>query len=427
MSRILISAAVVALLTAPVVAQQQKLAPQIFSEASSYSAANMLPPEPLWVFEDDVTLDFYGYVRLDMQFNDSRMNDPSIPFVVMSEDASPPVGAPASRLANADDSEFTLSPRLTRVGMSFSGDDLINGIGNPKLSGKVESDFYNIGLGDSDSRQSLRLRLAYLDFNWGEWSVRAGQDWDVISPLYPAVNHDLLMWGAGNTGDRRPQITARNVMELGDGALHTAAGIALTGAVGGAAVQGGLRSGENSGRPMVHARVGYHGKSQSGGKYQLGLWAHNSEEEFDATGVGSEQSYDSSSFGVDLVLPVYEDSIWVKGEFYTGSNTRDIRGGILQGVNGTTGKEIDSSGGWVELGWKATDKTTMFLGYAFDDPEDADLAAYSWAKNTVPYAAAHWRSEDFLAAIEVLLWETEYIGLESGDALRVVGWVAYYF
>lgn len=427
MPRIPFCAAVVALLTSPVIAQQQTLAPQFLPESLSYPGTALVSPDTLWTPENQNPLDFYGFVRLDMQFNDSRMNDPSIPFVVMSEDASPPVGAPATRLAKAENAEFTLSPRLTRVGMTFTSDDLIDGIGNPKLTGKLETDFYNIGLGDSDSRQAMRLRVGYVDLNWGAWSVRAGQDWDVISPLYPVVNNDLLMWGAGNTGDRRPQITARNVSKFGEGSLHTAVGLALTGAVGGTAVQGGLRSGENSGRPMLHARVGYHGKTNAGGKYQFGVWAHDAQEKFDATGAGSEQRYGSSSFGVDLVAPLFEDALWLKGEFYSGSNTRDIRGGILQGVNATTGEEIDSTGGWVELGWKATDHTTLFLGYAFDDPEDADLAANGWAKNTVPYTAAHWRSGDFLAAFEVLLWETEYIGLESGDALRLVGWVAYYF
>jgi len=427
MPRIATSAAVVALLTTPVIAQQQSLAPQFLTESFSFPAASANTPDALGLFEEGSSLDFYGFVRLDAMFDDSRTNDPSIPFIVLSEDASPPAGAPLTRFAKADESEFTLSPRLTRVGMTFASDDLINGIGDPKLTGKVETDFYNIGLGDSDSRQALRMRLGYVNLDWGSWSVRAGQDWDVISPLYPVVNNDLVMWGAGNTGDRRPQITARNVSEMGDGALHTAIGIALTGAVGGTGVQGGLRSGENSGRPMFHARVGYHGVTDSGGKYQLGVWAHDAQEKFDATGVGSEQTYDSSSFGVDLVAPLYEDVLWLKGEFFSGTNTRDIRGGILQGVNSTTGQEIDSTGGWVELGCKASPNTTLFFGYAFDDPEDADLANYSWAKNTIPYAAAHWRSGDFMAALEVLMWETEYIGLDNGDALRVVGWVAYYF
>lgn len=427
MSRITTSAAVVALLTTPALAQQQTLEPQFLSESISYPAMSANAPDTAGLFEESSALDFYGFVRLDMMFNDSRVNDPLIPFIVLSEDASPPAGTPGTKFAKADESEFSLSPRLTRVGMTFASDELINGIGDPKLTGKIETDLYNIGLGDSDSRQALRTRLAYLNLDWGNWSVRAGQDWDIISPLYPVVNNDLLMWGAGNTGDRRPQITARNVSEMGDGALHTAVGIALSGAVGGTPVQGGLRSGENSGRPMLHARVGYHGVTDSGGKYQLGVWAHDAEEKFDATGVGSEQTYSSSSFGVDVVVPLYEDSLWLKGEFYSGSNTRDIRGGILQGVNATTGQEIDSSGGWVELGWKTSPNTTVFFGYAYDDPEDADLATYSWAKNTIPYAAAHWRSGDFMAAFEVLMWETEYIGLDKGDALRVVGWVAYYF
>lgn len=374
----------------------------------------------------DNTLQIYGFLRLDTMYDDSRFNDPLIPYAVLSEDGAPPGGVPAGTVADEDDSEFSLSARLTRLGLRLDHPDPIQGLGGPSLDGVVEVDFYNIGLGDSDSRNALRMRLAYLKLSWDQWSVLAGQDWDVISPLYPAVNADLVMWGAGNTGDRRPQITVKNEKELGDGKLVSEFGIALTGAVGGTAVSGGLKSGEDSGRPMVHARVGYHGKTDDGGAYQLGVWGHNSEEDFDATGAGSE-TYDSSSVGIDVRAPIHADDLWVTGEWWTGENLRDIRGGILQGVNPTTGDEIEASGGFVELGWKATENCSLFAGYSYDDPEDADLDPFQRSKNEIPYLAARWRYGDLRLGLEYLNWTTDYIGLESGDANRVVGYIAYYF
>ena len=372
------------------------------------------------------TLQLYGFLRLDTYWNDSRFNDPLIPFAVLSEDSSPPGGAPAGSVADPDNSEFSMSARLTRLGLRFAHDNPIDALGACELDGVLELDLYNIGLGDSDSRAALRTRLAYLRLRWDNWSLLAGQDWDVASPLYPTVNNDLVMWGAGNLGDRRPQVTVRNDTELGNGQLVSELGIALSGAIGGSTVSGGLKSGENSGRPMLHARVGYHGTSEMG-DYQLGLWAHDSEEDFDATGSGEEQSYDSNSVGVDLRLPLLTPKLWVQGEYWRGENMRDLRGGILQGVNPTTGEEIEAAGGWLELGWKATEACTLYAGYSYDDPEDGDLDTFQRTKNTVPYLAARWRYDALRLGLEYLHWETEYLGLEDGDADRVVGWIAYYF
>ena len=373
------------------------------------------------------TFRLYGFLRLDAMYDDSRMNDPQIPFLVRSEDPSPPMGVPPGTVAEPDDDEFAFSTRLTRLGMELESSEAITGLGDPSLAGKIEVDFYNIGLNDSDSRTAIRMRLAYLTLNWTGWTLLAGQAWDVISPLYPVVNNDLVMWGAGNTGDRRPQLTLKNETAVGPGTVRTQVGAALTGAVGGTTVQSGLRSGENSGRPMFHGRVGYHGELASGGKYQLGVWAHDSEEEFDATGAGSDQVYDSYSVGLDARIPLYQDRVWLTGEYFQGENLRDVRGGILQGVNGTTGMEIESSGGWVELGCEASSHLTVYAGYSYDDPEDADLSSFMASKNTVPYVAARWRYDSLRFGVEVLDWTTDYVGLQDGDELRVVGWIAYYF
>ena len=372
------------------------------------------------------TLRLYGFVRLDAQWDDSRFNDPAIPIWVLSEDGNPPGGVPDGVAGPEDQSEFSLSARLTRLGMDLKGPP-IDGLGDPELSGKIEIDFYNIGLNDSDSRNAIRMRLAYVDLDWGAWSLLAGQDWDVISPLYPAVNADIVMWGAGNLGDRRPQLTLKNVSKLGEqSSVVTELGIALTGAVGSSVVSGGLRSGEASGQPMVNARVGVEGKTSSGGAWQAGLSGHVSQERFDATGDGEER-FDSDSVGADFRVPLSGDRAWLMGEVWTGKNVADVRGGILQGVNSTTGDEISATGGFLELGYKATEHMTLFVGYSEDDPDDDDLSPFMRAKNTIPYVAARWKYGALNYGFEVLDWTTEYVDLEDGDALRGVGWISFSF
>lgn len=147
------------------------------------------------------TFQLYGFIRTDAQWNDSRFNDPQIPGFVRSEDPT----APSSIGAPKNEEEFALHARLTRLGLDFTG-PVIPRLGDARLTGNIEIDFYNSGLSGSDSRSAIRMRKAYVQLGWDELTVLAGQTWDLISPLFPAVNADLVMWGAGNLGDRRPQI-----------------------------------------------------------------------------------------------------------------------------------------------------------------------------------------------------------------------------
>jgi hypothetical protein len=405
------------------------LALATFIAASSATISNAQETEPekylTWndLLSTDSTLKFYGYIRLDAQYNDSRFNDPQIPGFVRSEDTSGVGGVPAGVIAESNDDEYALHPRLTRFGVDLTG-PTIAGLGDPKLGGKVEIDFYNIGLPDSDSRQAFRMRRGFLTLKWERWTLLAGQEWDLVSPLFPAVNSDLMMWGAGNTGDRRPQLRAQYDAPLSGGTFTTTFGIGLGGSVSENTVLGGLRSGENSGRPMVAARVGY--KTADG--ITFGVWGHDDEEDYDPDGAGAltEQAFDSNSVGVDLMLPFNSGDTWLKGEYWRGENVDDIRGGIFQGVN-TAGMGIDAAGGWAELGHKLTSKATISAGYSFDDPEDGDLDNFARAQNDIAYATVVWNYGSRRFGLEYLNWETDYVGLSSGDANRYVAWIAYYF
>jgi hypothetical protein len=363
---------------------------------------------------------FYGFIRVDAQYNDSRMNDPQIPGYVRSEDESGMPGVPSGVVASKNDSEYAIHPRLSRLGVDLSGQP-VDALGSAKLSGKVEVDFYNIGLPDSDSRQALRMRRAFVQLGWERWSVLAGQEWDLISPLNPAVNSDLMMWGAGNTGDRRPQIRAQYDAPLAGGSFVTTFGLGLGGSVSENNVVGGLRSGENSGRPMLAARVGYKTK----GGIAFGVWGHDDEEDYNADGTG-EQAYDSSSVGCDLLIPFAEGNTWIKGEYWMGQNVDDIRGGIFQGVN-SMGEEIDSKGGFLEIGHKVTPAMSVSVGYSFDDPDDDDLDNFARAENNIGYITAVWTFGAVRLGLEYLNWKTDYIELASGDANRFVGWISYGF
>src|SRR5262245_20420918 len=172
------------------------------------------------------TLRFYGFLRADAIFDDSRPNNTQTIAFILSEDPS----APASFGAPNNSEDLTIHPRLTRFGFDLDG-PTVSGIGGPKVTGKVEIDFYNNGLqGQSESREAIRMRHAYLKLTWGQWCFLGGQTWDVISPIWPIVNADLVMWGAGNLGDRRPQFRLERVPKPGEGGLILQGECGLTGA-----------------------------------------------------------------------------------------------------------------------------------------------------------------------------------------------------
>jgi len=194
-------------------------------------------------------LKFYGFIRLDIIYDSSKTDNAQIPFYVLSEDVS--AGG------KQDDAVYTMHPRLSRLGIDFTGSEtsyLFNG----KVTGKFEIDFQNRvpGVSDPDSgvesRALPRIRHMYLRFKWNNFFLLGGQNWDIISPLIPSVSNDTLMWNAGNIGDRRAQLRIGYEPQIGNNELSFVSGIALTGAVDRKDLdKNGIRDGEDSGMPQI--------------------------------------------------------------------------------------------------------------------------------------------------------------------------------
>jgi len=371
-------------------------------------------------------LRFYGFARLDMIHSDSRPNNTQFPAFVRSEDPTAPVavGSPANASA------FTMHPRLTRFGADFFGPN-IERLGDAKVSGKLEIDFYNVP--SSESRNAPRMRHAWLKLAWDDFSILAGQTNDVISALYPVVNPDFCLWGAGNLGDRRPQLRPEWMPKIGEGRLILQGEIGLTGANDAQdldpAANGGFRDGETSGVPTFQGRVAFrHPFWEKKGNFELGLWGHTAREKTDTPqGASGRQRFTSEVIGLDVTVPIYQDVLWVKGELWQGKNLTDVRGGILQGINTVTGQEVHSEGGWFELGAKPCKWLTVHGGFSFDDPRDSDLAAGARSKNQIWYLAARGFFDPVEIGIDYLNWTTKYVGFTKGDDNRVQGYIMYKF
>ena len=355
-------------------------------------------------------LELYGFVRIDAIYDDSRTNAAQTPTFVRSED--PRVGV-------RDRPNLTFHPRLTRVGgrVTPPAGALVGGA---RLSARVEIDFQ---AGGRESRQLIRLRHGYFEMSWSRVTLLAGQTSDLISPLFPAVNGDTLMWDAGNLGDRRPQfrLTWASSVDT-DGGPPTwtvAAGLGLPGAIDPKDLDhDGVRDGEASGVPNLQARLGFSSSGVSGRSVSVGVSGHVGKESLTRR-VGAQDAFTTWSASVDYEVDV-APRVGVRGELWTGENLSDFRGGIGQGINVARGRGIPATGGWVETGVELSDVFSLSVGYTLDDPADRDVPSQGRVKNFAWYVVNQFRLHRLLlVGIDYLRWTTEFKDLANGLDNRV--------
>ena len=353
-------------------------------------------------------IQFYGFVRLDAYYNSARASSVIIPATVLPE---------GTAQAKRNDDQFAFDPRLTRIGMKIDG-----GLyGTHKIRSQIEIDFANFPTGVPESRPAPRIRLAYIDLDSPVWDVRIGQDWDTISPLYPAVNHELLMWNAGNLGDRRGQV--RTTYSSGRFAWETALG--LTGAINNQDldVNAGStfieRDGFDSGTPHVQTRLSFERDATwAGGRTaEVGAWGMFGRLETD-TAFAGQTRFDSWVYGVDLSVPLTE-SLTFRGEGWHGQALGDVRGGIGTTINTTTGTEIKASGGWAELVLQSSDDVKYHLGGTTDDtvrghlnPGNPDLNWSAYVGTVVDL------NPDIRIGFDTIYWETDWLATGIGNMVR---------
>lgn len=342
------------------------------------------------------TLEPYGFVRFDAIFDDSKMNSAQSPLWV--EDETP---------ATEDDSELSLHPRLTRFGVNLAPEDVGQGA---TLSGKIEIDFQN---GGRESRQTPRMRHGYLQIASGSWELLAGQTWDLVSPLLPAPNADALMWNAGNTGDRRPQVRFTTRTAAGAGKARFAAAVGMPNAVDAQDLdQDGELDGFDAAVPAVQALAEVDLPA-----VLLGGWVHWAREQVGAG--ANEENYDAMLAGGHARIPLGKKAR-ISGEAFFGRNLSDVRGGIGQSVNLTQGEEIAAMGGWGELGVDVTPKYSVAAGATIDRPDSDDLSDGARQRNLVIYLVQTIAPLPRVkVGVEYLHWRTDRVGRDTADANRV--------
>lgn len=377
-------------------------------------------PAPTWkeLTRSGLPIKFYGFFRFDLHYNSARMDSVVIPTRVLAE-------------TKRNDNQIHFDPRLTRFGVDLTPVKT----GDATVTGKLEIDFANYPTGPSESRATPRIRLAYLDMAEGAYGLRVGQDWDVVSPLFPAVNGQMLMWNAGNLGDRRAQIQGRY---KGSDSFELKAALGSTGAVNNEDIDStaGERDGFDSGVPHLQVRAGTRPFELLEKKpAEIGFWGLYGRTETD-TAFGGEKRFDTWVAGLDMVVPLC--SIFtLRGEAWTGANLGDVRGGIGQTINTATGDEIGASGGWAEVVYACTPKTKFHVGAALDDPDNDDLSTTltnaNRRRNQSGYVGTvvDWDS-GVRTGLDVTYWQTDYAGADgtngsSGNGVRIDLWFQFNF
>lgn len=374
--------------------------------AACLISASILAPAVAAAEDESPPLSIYGFARLDVLLNDSRMSSLDDPSYVMNE----PAGGQL-------ESELTMTPRLSRVGLSIDRweikDDRIFG------EGKVEIDFAGGG-----GANAIRLRHAYASISAmrRERGVEllAGQTWDLASPLFPSAQNDTQLRYAGNLGDRRPQLRLAlhpsNMLQLSVAAAAPAVLDPGAGPGDPADPDGDGRDAPmTSSRPMLQWLLELRGRiGRRDQVARLGISGHAARAELpDGT------TRPSTSVGAHFYLPLVPQVV-VLGEGYFGTNLAELGGGIGQGINMTTREGVRSLGGWLELALLPTQRHMLAVGTSVDSARDEDLEPGDRERNGTIYSVLRYKPHPALQlGLEHLYWKTEYKGMPRGVANRM--------
>lgn len=358
-------------------------------------AASLLVPAITHAEDEAPPLSMYGFARLDVLADDSRMSDIHQPLFVMREPAG-----------GAFDGELTMTPRLSRLGLGIDeweldDDDKLKG------EGKLEVDF-----GGAGGVNVIRLRHAYAQVAIkNKIELLAGQTWDLISPLFPSAQNDMQLLFAGNTGDRRPQL---RMSIYPTSKVRIAVAAAASGTLDPRDHDGdGQLDGMASATPMLQGLIEYRKRMRGDTAMRVGVWGHIARDEL-ANGT----RHPSRSIGAHVFLPAAPKMVWI-AEVYGGNNVADIGGGIGQSINATTGRTIRAIGGWAEMAILPTRKHMLAAGASGDFARDSDLEMGDRLANRTAYGVLRYKPKESLQiGLEYLYWKTQYKGMSSGVANR---------
>lgn len=348
----------------------------------------------------------YGYIKLDGAYDQNMTSHGN--FVMWVN----------PRSNGTDDEQFNMTHKQSRFGVKINGE----GYDNLNIGAQAEVDLY--ASGGTENKALFLIRHAYLWLGTGNFKVIAGQYWDMVSPLNPSTLNYSVLWGCGNIGYRRPQVSFWYTYQAANSYKVTfAAGayrnmgddlISLTLSTAGESADG-EDDGTDAGIPSAQGYADFQYNWDKNGYVRFGGSGAYGQLKSE-TDAGNEEKYDSwlASGHFKVSFP---QGFGFSGEVYTGVNTRQYNGGIAQS---STISGVDSKGGWFSAWAKVAPQFKLGAGVGLDDPDDADIANNSRAKNTSYYGNIQYNVvPGAMIGLEVSQWETEYKAAETAKNLRV--------
>jgi hypothetical protein len=375
-------------------------------------AANPAPPSGIAVTTaSGVRAQLYGFARFDASYDTGQIYPGNIALWAQ------PVQA------GGNDGEWNLTAGATRLGINLSGPDSEN----LKLSGNIELDFLG---GGTENNLNPRLRHGYLKAYWpaSDFSIIAGQTWDLVSSLIPFVDDPGLMWASGNIGMRHPQLRLTKGFAVAESSRIEIAAAASRSI--GEKNSLGIDTGKDAGMPTLQGRIALSAPLIAEGKpATIAVSGHYGQEEWDSDLNNTHLTLPSWSCNLELLLPL-SSKLLLAGEYFTGSNLDDYAGGIIQGVNakGAEPEDIRSSGGWAALKYAYSPAVTLSIGGGIDDPEDSDLADKARSANRSLFASyVNQITPNFIFGLQLSKWNTDYKNAPDSDAFRAQSSMTYRF
>ncbi len=386
-----------------------------------------------------VKVDFYGYVKIDGIWQDSAgVGTTYLLFALPKK-------------VGEHDSYSTITFRQTRFGFLLK-----KPYKSFTLKGKIEMDFYTQS-NDVEYRPwnpqhaPLRARIAYLEVDKGAWQFRAGQDWMIISQLYPHTSNFPAGTFMGNLGYRTTLIELARMVKVNDSKLKLQ--VALERPYNFGKLSENLVIFDNDpnndyGMPGIEARIGYYTKLFNK-KAMFALYGHYSGLEYKQNYKTLSGSLKTTSFstGLEVTVPIpiltqfsprISGELWYGqslGGYYCGGVDQSTRftirlgnGTIIHTTNLSTFNKntdtildvqpIHATGGWVELGFKPVKKLNTWIGWGMDNPSDKDLEGVKGARLSQQMFYVHnlYRFVPELGVgLEYMRVKTHYRASDGGD------------
>lgn len=336
----------------------------------------------------------------------------------------------SSHKYNGHNSSLSMADSI--LGLRFETPEAVNGW---TFSGKAEFDF----AGDNADDYAFHWRHLYVDAaHESGWSVLFGQTWHLWKMVTPSEIDGAWMENAGHPYRRSPQIRVTKKWDWGDSSLEARAGFVKNGPnastdrdddgvldsvasswgwLEGALVYDRDAFWEEGDRRWLVGLGGMYGQDRS---HRITGAKENGDYIY-----GKDDDYNSQMIMLAGSLPLL-DKFTLTGQFYAGENLGRVQAGCAQSVAyvngiGRKGKELDTVGGFVDLGYKLNDTWSFALGYGMDDPSNSKLEKQGKGImfNDRAYIDAFYRiTSNFRLALEYARLTTKYVGESTADANR---------